>query len=68
MITFTITEFPDKKVIGILKDGILIGTVYPTERGIEIVSKHLIGRPESAIEFGQSESTPTFLAIRINLI
>lgn len=68
MITFTITDFPDKRIIGILKDGNLIGTVYPTERGVEIVSKHFTGRPESVIEFGQSKSAPTFPAIRIDLI
>jgi len=68
MITFTISEVSGKKIVGVLKDGDLIGTVYSTERGIEIVSKHLVGKPESAIEFGQSKSAPTFSAIRINLI
>jgi hypothetical protein len=68
MINFTITDFPEKKIVGVVKDGNLIGTIYPTKKGIEIVSKHLIGWPESAIEIGQSKSAPTFPAIRINLI
>lgn len=67
MITFTITEFPEKQIIGVLKDGNLIGTVYPTERGIEVVPNHLTPHPEQMVETTMNRER-RIPALKINLI
>ena len=68
MITFTITEFPDKKIVGIVKDENLIGTIYPTEKGIEVVPNELILHPErELVEAGRNSDRGLF-SILINLI
>ena len=54
MITFAITEFPEKQVVGVLKDGDLIGTIYPTAEGIEVVPNRLMTCSEKVIKIGHS--------------
>jgi len=68
MITFTITEFPDKKIVGVVNDGNLIGTIYPTEKGIEVVPNKLILHPErELVEAGRNRDRGLF-SILINII
>ncbi len=70
MVIFTVTEFPGKqreKIVGVVKDGDLIGTIYPTEEGIEVVPNHLMTRPEQIIKTSHNRDQNT-LSILINLI
>lgn len=52
----------------ILQDGEVVGAIYPTERGIKIVSRHLlVESPEKKIEIVRSKLLP-IPAVLINLI
>lgn len=44
----------------------LMGAIYPTERGIKVVSKFIVNDPEGAIEIDRSK-LPPIPAILINL-
>lgn len=66
MSTFKITEFPDnlrKQIVAIENDGRLIGTIYPTEEGIEVVPNHLMTCPEKTIRIGHNgdQNKPSIL-------
>jgi len=67
MITFSITEFPEKKIVGVIKDGNLIGTIYPTEEGIEVVPNHLTIYLEQIIKNGHNKDR-NMPSILVNLI
>ncbi|MFH0805451.1 MAG: hypothetical protein V1901_00995 [Patescibacteria group bacterium] len=70
MFSLRITEHTIKrgtKLVEILQDGEVVGAVYPTERGIKIVSRYLLENPESAIEI-ERDKLPPIPAVLINLI
>ena len=58
---------PEIKIFEIWNEGEFMGTIYPTEKGIKVVSKHIAKDPESAIKIGRSKSLP-IPAILINLV
>jgi len=55
---------PGVRMFEIWNKGKFVGAIYPTEKGIKVVSKYIIKDPESAIEIDRSEIP----AILINLI
>ena len=70
MFSLRITEHTIKegvKLLEILQNGEVVGAIYPTERGIKIVSRYLMDDPESAIEIERNKFPP-IPAILINLI
>lgn len=44
-----------------------MGVIYPTERGIKVVSKYIIDDPEGAVEIERDTQIP-IPAVLINLI
>lgn len=60
------TERPGVK-IEIWNEDRFMGVIYPTEKGIKVVSKDIMDNPEAAIEIDRSGLTP-IPAILINLI
>lgn len=70
MFTFRMAEHSIKRgveICEILQKDEVVGTIYPTEKGIKIVSRYLMDDPESAIEIDRSK-LPPIPAILINLI
>ena len=55
------------KIFEIWNEGEFMGAIYPTEKGIKVVSKYIARDPESAIEIDRSKLSP-IPAILINLI
>lgn len=55
------------KLFEILQDEEVVGAIYPTERGIKVVSRYLMDNPESAIKI-ERDKLPPIPAILINLI
>ena len=53
--------------MGVIKDENLIGTIYPTEEGIEVVPNHLTIYPERIIKNGHNKDR-NMPSILINLI
>jgi len=69
MFTLTMGEHdyrPGVKMIEIWSGTTLMGAIYPTERGIKVVSKFIVDNPEGAIEADRSK-LPPIPAILINL-
>lgn len=58
---------PDVFIFEIWNGSTLMGVIYPTERGIKVVSKYLIDDPEGAIKIERDTQIP-IPAILINLI
>ncbi len=61
------TEKRGVKLFEIVQDKEVVGAIYPTDRGIRIVSRYLLKDPESAIKI-ERDSEPPIPAILINLI
>ena len=57
----------DTQIVEIIQDGEVVGAIYPTERGIKIISRYLFENPEGAIEIERGK-LPPIPAILINLI
>ncbi len=45
----------------------LMGAIYPTERGVKVVSKFIVSDPEGAIKIDRSK-LPPIPAILVNLV
>lgn len=59
---------PDRRqIVEIWKGNTFMGAIYPTERGIKVISKYIADNPEAAIEVDRSK-LPPIPAILINLI
>jgi len=58
---------PGVRMFEIWNKGKFVGAIYPTEKGIKVVSKYIARDPESAIEIDKSKLSP-IPAILINLI
>lgn len=59
---------PDlRQIIEIWNGNLFMAAIYPTERGIKVVSKYIGDNPEAAIEIDRSK-LPPIPAILINLI
>lgn len=58
---------PGVKVYEIIQNGEVVGTIYPTDRGIKVVSRYLIDNPESAVEI-ERDKAPPIPALLINFI
>ena len=60
---------PGVKMFEIWNEGKFMGTIYPTEKGIKVVSKYIMKDPESVMEIDRSKwPWPPIPAILINLI
>lgn len=55
-------------VVEVWKRGKMIGTIYPGEEGIKVVSKYMAGHAESAAMPVEVDDTPPVPAISIQLI
>lgn len=69
MFTLRIAEHqhqPGIKLFEIWNKGKLMGAIYPTEKGIKLVSKYIADDPESAIKIDRSK-LPPIPVILINL-
>ncbi len=55
------------KLFEIVQGEEVVGAIYPTDRGIRIVSRYLLENPESAVEI-ERDNLPPIPAILINLI
>lgn len=51
----------------IWKDNVFMGAIYPTEKGIKVISKYIADNPEAAVEIDRNK-LPPIPAILINLI
>jgi len=59
---------PDQgKIIEIWNGDVLMGTIYPTNQGIKVVTKYIVDNPEEAIKVDRSK-LPPIPTILINLI
>lgn len=58
---------PGIKIVEIWNGDTLMGTIYPTERGIKLVSKYIVDDPEGAVEVDRSK-LPPIPAILINIL
>jgi len=64
MFEFRIAEHlhkPGQKLIEVWNEGNLMGTIYPTERGIKVISKHIADDPQGAIVIEKSPPIPAIL-------
>jgi len=57
---------PGAQVVEIWNGSTLMGVIYPTERGVKVLSKYILHNPEGAIEIDR-EKSPSIPAILINL-
>lgn len=55
------------KLVEILQNGEVVGSIYPTEKGIKILSRYLYDDPESAVEI-ERDKLPPIPAVLINLL
>lgn len=54
-------------IVEIWNDKVFMGAIYPTEKGIKVISKYIAENPEAAIKIDRSK-LPPIPAILINLI
>ncbi len=52
------TVKPNTKIIEIHKEGKIVGTIYPTEKGIKIVSRYFLEKVEEKIEIEKNKLPP----------
>mgnify|MGYP001582939541 CR=1 FL=1 len=55
------------QMVEIWNESTFMGAIYPTERGIKVVSKFIADNPEGAIKIDRSK-LPPIPAILINLV
>ena len=55
------------QMVEIWNGEVFMGAVYPTEKGIKIISKYVVVNPEKAVEIERNK-LPPIPAILINLI
>ena len=71
MFVFKITEHsiePERgQIVEVWNGKVFMGAIYPTEKGIKVVSKYIAENPEAAIKINRSK-LPPIPAILINLI
>ena len=70
MFTFRIADHkkkPGVKICEIIQGNEVVGAVYPTEKGIKIVSRYLLENPEAKITIDR-DKLPPIPAIIIDLI
>ncbi len=71
MFILRITEHslrPDRgQMVEIWNGNVFMGAIYPTEKGIKVVSKYIAENPEAAIEIDRSK-LPPIPAILVNLL
>lgn len=60
-------ESDRRQMIEIWNGDVLMGSIYPTNNGVKIVSKYIANNPEAAIRIDRSK-LPPIPAILINLI
>lgn len=58
---------PGVQMIEIWSGTTLMGAIYPTERGIKVVSKFIVNNPEGAVEIDRNK-LPPIPSILINLV
>jgi hypothetical protein len=58
---------PGVELVEILQDGKVVGSIYPTEKGIKILSSYLYEDPEGALDI-EKDKLPRIPAILINLL
>ena len=58
---------PGVRLVEIIQNGEVVRAIYPTERGIKIVSRYLMDDPASAVKIDRSK-LPPIPAVLINLL
>ncbi len=54
-------EKPGQQLIEVWEEGEFMGSIYPTEKGIKVISKHIADDPEGAIVINKSPPIPAIL-------
>jgi len=62
-----LVEIDQRQIVEIWNGNVFMGTIYPTDHGIKVISKYIVENPEAAIRIDRSKLLP-IPAILINLI
>jgi len=54
-------------IVEIMQGEVVVGAIYPTEKGVKIISRYLYHDPKSAIEIEEDKLLP-IPAVLVNLI
>ncbi len=52
---------PEQQLIEVWEKGELMANIYPTEKGIKVISKHVADDPQGAIVIDKSSPIPAIL-------
>ena len=70
MITLKMAEHSVKagvQAVEVWSGDVFLASIYPTQRGIKVISKYIVGNPEGAVEIERGKQPP-IPAILINIL